>query len=225
MRRVETLYRSSVGKKVAMAVTGVFVVGWLAAHMTGNLKAFLGAEALNHYAEWLKEMGAPVLPHGTGLWGTRILLLAAIAIHITAALQLWAASRAARPEGYRKEQALTFTFASRTMRWGGVFLLVYLVYHIFHMTVGSAHSDFVAGDVYHNVVSAFQNPVVFGVYALAMVFLGLHLYHGVWSLFQTLGLSHPRFNRFRRPLSAFTALFIAGGFLLVPVAVITGILS
>lgn len=224
MRRVETLYRSSVGKKVAMAVTGVFVIGWLAAHMTGNLKAFLGAEAINHYAEWLKQMGGPVIPPGVALWGTRFLLLAAIAIHVTAATQLWASSRAARPDGYRKEQALSFTFASRTMRWGGVFLLLYVVYHIFHMTVGSAHPEFIPGDVYQNVVSAFQSPLIFGIYALAMVFLGLHLYHGVWSLFQTLGLSHPRFNGYRRPLATVVALFIAGGFLLVPLAVITGIL-
>ncbi|RMH18720.1 MAG: hypothetical protein D6701_05935 [Gemmatimonadetes bacterium] len=140
-------------------------------------------------------------------------------------MQLWRQSAAARPQGYEKSEHLLFSRASRWMRVGGVLLLAYIVYHLLHMTLGWAHPDFVPGDVYHNLVSAFQNPVVTAVYVGAMLLLAAHLYHGIWSLMQTLGLSHPRHDRFRRPIALILTLFIVGGFLTVPVAIAAGFIS
>lgn len=225
MHRVVSLYRTSVGKKVVMALSGLFIIAWLIGHVVGNLKAFLGPDEINHYAEWLREMGAPALPPMVGLWGVRILLLIAVAAHVTAAVQLWRQSAAARAGGYSRSANLVFSRASKTMRVGGLLLLAYIVYHLLHLTVGSAHGDFVPGDVYHNIVSAFRNPVVTGVYTLAMAALALHLYHGIWSLMQTLGLSHPRHDRVRRPIALVLTILIVGGFLAVPWAVFAGLIS
>jgi succinate dehydrogenase cytochrome b subunit len=230
MRRVLTLYQSSVGQKVVMALTGLFVVGWLAGHMTGNLKFFLGADAqgvyeIDRYAEWLKEMGSPVLPHGVGLWIVRILLLVAILLHMLSAFSLYRQSNAARPGRYRKEESISFSYASRTMRWGGVIILLYIVYHLLHMTIGSVHPDFVPGEVYNNLVSGFRSPWVVAAYVVANLALGLHLYHGLWSLTQTLGLSHARYNHLRRPLAGGIAFVIVGGFLAVPIAVFLGLVG
>jgi len=231
MKRVLYLYRSSVGKKVVMALTGLFVVGWLFGHMTGNLKIFLGRDdtgvyPVDHYAEWLRELGAPVLPDHAGLWIVRILLAAAILLHILAAWQLTLQSRRARSVSNRKkDDSLSFSYASRTMRWGGVIVLLYIIYHLLHFTLGTAHPDFEHGAVYENVVIGFQNPIVVAAYVIANLALGLHLYHGLWSLTQTLGLNHPRFNHLRRPLAAGLTVILIGGFLSVPLAVITGVIT
>lgn len=223
-------YRSSVGKKVVMALSGLFVVGWLLGHMTGNLKVFLGRDdsgvyAINHYAEFLREMGAPILPESVGLWIVRGLLAGAILIHVVSATQLVIMSRAARTHSYGKEESLSFSYASRTMRWGGVIVLLYIVYHLLHLTIGSVHPDFVEGDPYTNLIVAFQNPLVVGFYLIANLALGLHLYHGLWSLTQTLGLSHPRYNHLRRPIAAGLTGILIGGFISVPLAVMFGILT
>ena len=230
MRRVFTLYGSSVGKKTTMALSGLVIVGWLFGHMTGNLKAFLGTNeaGLHHideYAEFLRTMGEPVLPEGVALWGIRLLMLALISVHIISATQLYLQSRAARTTGYTKMESLSFTYASRTMRWGGVIILLYIVYHLLHMTVGSVHPDFEAGAVYRNLVTGFRSPLVVGAYTVATFALGLHLYHGLWSIFQTLGASHPRYDDVRRPLAAVLTLVIVGGFLSVPFAVLLGFLQ
>jgi succinate dehydrogenase / fumarate reductase cytochrome b subunit len=230
MHRIVHLYQSSVGKKVVMAVTGLFAVGWLVGHMTGNLKVFLGSDAqgvheIDHYAEWLKEMGSPVLPHGVGLWIVRILLIGAIVLHMASAFSLYRQSKAARPGRYAKEEPISFSYASRTMRWGGVIIVLYVVYHLLHLTVGSAHPDFVPGAVYDNLVIAFQSPLVVAAYAIANVALGLHLYHGIWSLTQTLGLSHPRYDHLRRPVAGGISVVLVVGFLSVPVAILTGFVS
>lgn len=230
MRRVLTLYESSVGKKVVMALTGLFVVGWLAGHVTGNLKFFLGANAqgvpeIDHYAAWLREMGSPVLPRGVGLWTVRVLLAGAILLHILSAVSLYRQSHAARPGRYKKEESISFSYASRTMRWGGVIILLYIIYHLLHMTFGSLHPDFVVGEVYNNLVIGFQSPWVVGAYVIANLALGLHLYHGLWSLTQTLGLSHPRYNHVRRPLAGGIAFLIVGGFLTVPIAIFVGLVG
>lgn len=225
MRRVVSLYRSTVGKKVLMAASGAVLFGFVFLHMVGNLKMLQGAEAMNYYAQWLREVGYPALPHYGALWIFRVVLLAAVVVHVIAALQLARRSRAARGRGYDKQKDLSFSYASRTMRWGGVILLLFIVYHILHFTTGQAHVDFVYGDAFRNYVIAFQSPLVYGVYLVAQIALCLHLYHGVWSFFQTLGLNHPRYNHLRRPFAAAYALVVFIGFMTPPTLIVAGLLA
>ena len=224
MRRVVTLYRSSVGKKVLMALSGVVLVLFIIVHMFGNLKVFMGPEAFNHYAEWFRVIGEPVLPRMVGLWMFRALLLACVGIHMLMALQLYLASRTARGVSYEKEESLSFSYASRTMRWGGVIIGVFVVYHLMHFTIGNVHPEFVHGAAYENVVTGFQSWPISLFYMVAVAMLGF-LYHGIWSGLQTLGANHPKYNRLRRPLALFIAVVISVGFVTVPVAVLTGFLS
>jgi len=225
MRRVAKLYRSSVGKKILMACTGLILFLFIVGHMVGNLKVLSGPEAFNHYAEFLREIGYPLLPHQSFLWMFRAVLLAAVVVHATSALLLWRSSRAARSEGYGKKKDISFTYASRTMRWGGVILALFIVYHLLHLTVGSIHPDFIPGDVYHNYVVAFQSPLIFGFYVVAQAALCFHLYHGLWSVTQTLGASHPKYNPIRRPVAVVLSLGIFVGFLIPPVLVLAGVVS
>jgi succinate dehydrogenase / fumarate reductase cytochrome b subunit len=222
MRRVIGLYRTSVGKKFFMAVSGVILIGFLIAHMIGNLKVFMGAESFNHYAEYLREVGYPILPHKAGLWIFRIVLLGAVGIHMLSALQVYLQSRPARGGKYKKEDDLSFSYASRTMRWGGLIILAFVVYHLLHFTTGDAHPEFIVGDAYRNVVIGFQNPWVIGAYVVALVMVTFHVYHGLWSAFQTVGANHPRYNPYRRPLALILAGVLLLGFLTVPVGVMTG---
>jgi succinate dehydrogenase / fumarate reductase, cytochrome b subunit len=225
MQRVASLYRSSVGKKILMAVTGIVLFGFIVLHMVGNLKVLLGPQELDEYAEFLRTVGYPAVPHQTILWGVRIVLLLAVLLHITAAFQTWAQSRNARDVGYRKNDDLSFSYASRTMRWGGVIILLFVVYHLLHFTTGTLHPDFVEGGVYHNFVVAFQSPLVLLVYVVAQAALGLHLYHGLWSATQTLGANHPKYNPMRRPAAAIVALGIFVGFVAPPILVLLGVIS
>jgi succinate dehydrogenase / fumarate reductase cytochrome b subunit len=230
MRRVATLYRTTVGKKVLMAISGVVLFGFVFMHMVGNLKMLFPADASGHYAmdvyaEYLRDFGYPLLPHGGLLWIARLVLLGAVGLHIVSAIQLSQRSRAARPQAYGKLDDQSLSYASRTMRWGGVILLLFIVYHILHFTTGQAHSDFVAGAVHRNYVIAFQNPLIFGFYFVAQSALAFHLYHGVWSIFQTLGLNHPKYNHLRRPFAAAFAIVVFIGFLTPPTLVLTGVLS
>lgn len=225
MQRVATLYRSSVGKKILMAISGIVLFGFIVLHMLGNLKALTGAESFDAYARFIREVGYPAVPHEGVLWTLRIVLLVAVFVHINAAFQTWAQSRSARQVGYRKVDDLSFSYASRTMRWGGVIILLFIVYHILHFTTGQAHPDFIEGGVYHNFVVAFQNPLVLGVYLVAQAALCLHLYHGLWSVTQTLGANHPKYNRFRRPAAVIVALGIFIGFVIPPLMVLMGFIS
>jgi succinate dehydrogenase / fumarate reductase cytochrome b subunit len=225
MPQVLTLYRSSVGKKILMAVSGIVLVGFIAVHMLGNLKVFSGAASFNAYAAFLREVGYPALPHSSALWMVRIVLLAATGVHVWMAFQLWRASAAARERRYARNEDLSFSYASRTMRWGGVILLLFIVYHVLHFTTGHAHHDFVHGDAYHNFVTAFQVPWIVFVYVLAQAALCLHLYHGAWSVFQTLGVSHPRYDRYRRPLAAAIAVGVFVGFVAPPLLVLAGVVA
>ncbi len=215
-------YRSPMGKKAVMAVTGVLLFGFVLGHMVGNLKLYKGQEALDHYAEALRELGAPFFGPSELLWATRIGLLVILALHLHAAVTLTLHNRRARPQRYAKETHQASTFASRTMIWGGVVILLFVVYHLLHLTVGNVHSDFRPGEVYHNVVTGFQNPFVSGAYILANLFLGLHLYHGLWSLFQTLGWSGPRWNAFRHRFAVAFAVVICAANISFPVAVLVG---
>lgn len=230
MRRVATLYRTTVGIKVLMAVSGVVLFGFVFVHMLGNLKMLspvteAGRYPMNVYAEYLREFGYPLLPKYGTLWLARVGLLAAVIVHAASAIYLWRISASARTQRYEKNKDLSLSYASRTMRWGGVIVLLFIVYHILHFTTGQAHSDFVYGAVYQNFVIAFRNPLVFGVYLVAQAALAFHLHHGVWSFFQTLGLNHPKYNRFRRIFATAFAVVVFVGFMTPPTLVLTGVIS
>jgi succinate dehydrogenase / fumarate reductase, cytochrome b subunit len=225
MQRVATLYRSSVGKKILMAFTGIVLFGFIVLHMVGNLKVLLGPEELNDYGRFLRTVGYPAVPNKTALWAVRLVLLFAVIVHMVAAFQTWAQSRNARAVGYRKLDDLSFSYASRTMRWGGVIILLFVVYHLLHFTTGTLHPSFVEGDVYHNFVAGFQNPLVLFVYLVAQAALCLHLYHGLWSVTQTLGANHPKYNPIRRPAAIGLALLIFLGFVIPPVLVLLGVVA
>jgi succinate dehydrogenase / fumarate reductase cytochrome b subunit len=222
-----TLWGSTVGKKILMASTGVILILFVIGHMVGNLKIYMGREAFNHYAEGLRSFGAPFFAHGQLLWLIRLVLIGCVLVHVIAATLLWLRSRAARPIGYRKYdlKELVFSNASRTMVWGGSALAFFVGYHLMHLTWGSAHPDFVAGDAYHNFVRGFQSVPVSLAYIVAMIFLGLHLYHGIWSMLQTLGANNDKYNHVRRPIAALVALAVALGNISFPVAVLTGLVK
>src|SRR6185436_5995286 len=188
------LYQSSIGKKVVMALTGLIGIGFVIVHMIGNIKVFLGEAAFNDYAAFLRTFGEPVLPYSTVLWIMRLVLLAAVGLHILAAYQLTRMDAQGRPVAYARKKDIQATFASRTMRFGGVLILLFLIYHILHMTLGVVHPDFQPGNAYHNFVYAFQVWWVTLFYVAAMLALGLHVYHGFWSLFQTLGWNNAVYN-------------------------------
>ncbi len=205
-----------------MAATGVLLFGFVTMHMIGNLQIYLpnGPEALNHYAVFLKTF-----LHGGGIWLFRATMLAAVGLHVWAATMLTLDNLAARPIGYRRKQRIESTYASRTMVWSGPILALFVVYHLLHFTLGSAHPSFDEKDVYHNVVAGFRVVPVSLFYIVAMLALGLHMYHGIWSMLQTLGLSHPRWNRLRMAFSTGMSLIVVLGNISIPVAVLTGLVK
>ena len=217
------LYRSAVGKKAVMAATGIILFGFVLGHLLGNLKLYLGPEALNSYSRFLRTAGEPVVPANVLLWAVRLVLIAAVVLHVWAAWQLSRASRAARPDAYVAGTRIHTTYASRTMRWGGVIILLFVIYHLLHLTWGTVHPAFVPGDVYHNVVTGFQVWWVSLFYIAAQVALGFHLYHGLWSMFQSLGWSHPRFDLWRNGFAHAFAWLITLGNVSFPVAVLSGL--
>ena len=174
MSQAPTFLGSSIGKKVVMALTGVILFGYVLGHMIGNLQVYLGPEALNHYAVVLRQIF-----HGWALWIVRVLMLVAVGLHIWAATALTLESRRARRVGYGEQKWKESTYASRTMRWGGVIIGLFVVFHILNLTTGTVHPGFVEGDVYHNFVAAFRNVPTSIVYMIAMIALGLHLRHEI----------------------------------------------
>jgi succinate dehydrogenase / fumarate reductase, cytochrome b subunit len=216
------IWSSSVGKKIAMAVSGLVLYGFVVGHMVGNLKVYQGREAFNHYAEGLRTFGAPFFGYGQLLWIIRIVLLAALLVHIAAVFQLTRQSKAARKHAYKKFDGLEFSYASRTMLWGGLLLLAYVVYHLMHLTFGNAHPNFIPGDAYNNFVVGFQQVPASAAYIVAMIPLGLHMYHGFWSMLQTLGANNPKYNRLRRPTALTLALLVVLLNISFPVAVLLG---
>ncbi|HVR96782.1 MAG TPA: succinate dehydrogenase cytochrome b subunit [Thermoanaerobaculia bacterium] len=217
--------RSAVGKKAVMAVTGIILFGFVLTHMIGNLKLYEGPDKLNNYAGWLREVGSPAVPTSGLLWLARLVLLTAVVLHIWAAWQVTRMSRGARPQRYSKRRPVRMTYASRTMRWGGVIILLFVIYHLLHLTTGTVHNNFIKDDVYHNVVAGFRVWWVSLFYIVAQVALGFHLYHGLWSMFQSLGWNQPRFNPWRRWFAYAFAWIITLGNISFPVAVLTGIIS
>jgi succinate dehydrogenase / fumarate reductase, cytochrome b subunit len=211
-----TFLGSQVGKKVVVALTGLILYGFVVGHMIGNLQVFGGRSMMNDYAEFLRNT------HGM-LWVARFVLLASVTFHILYTVQLTRANRLSRPVKYVEHKAVKATLASRIMIWSGVFLGLYIPYHILHLTLGTAHPQFNPQDVYANVVTGFQSVPTSAIYILAMVSLGLHLQHGVFSLFQTLGFNHPKYNGYRRALAVGSAFFVSAGYIAVPVAVLLGL--
>jgi succinate dehydrogenase / fumarate reductase cytochrome b subunit len=217
-------YRSAIGKKAVMAVTGVFLFGWILLHMLGNLKVYTGPEHYNAYAAFLITMGAPLLPNKAALIVVRVLLLIAVWLHIQAATQLTLMNRKARPVGYTDRDYVSATYAARTMRWSGVIIVLFVVYHLLHMTFGTLHPDFIEHDVYHNFVTGFQVWWVSAFYIIANLALGMHLYHGLWSMFNSVGLSHATFNPWKRTFATVFAVIVTVGNISFPIAVLMGVL-
>jgi len=217
--------RTSVGKKVAVATTGIIGVGYVFAHMVGNLKVFLGPHAINTYGEGLRTMGEPYFPRTFVLWCLRLVLIAAVIIHITLTVQLAMQSRRARPVRYEYTKAVRKNPAARTMRWGALAIFLFILFHLADLTWGTFNPGFVRGDVYRNVVATFQRPAIVVVYLAAVFALGMHLYHGAWSVTQTLGVNQERWDRAIRRGATALAVVIAGGFALVPLGVAFGIVS
>lgn len=207
------LYRSAVGKKWVMAITGIMLLGFVIAHAVGNLKMYLGAEHLNHYGEFLRELLVPILPRTVALWLLRIGLVVAAVAHVHSAATLTALNRKARPERYSRRDYIAVTFAARTMRLSGMVIGLFLVWHLADLTLGveAVNGDFERGLPYENLSASFERPPVAALYVLANLALGLHLYHGAWSIFQTLGTMSPRFNPRHNPLRRGFAILVAVG--------------
>jgi succinate dehydrogenase / fumarate reductase, cytochrome b subunit len=222
---VLALWHTQIGKKVVMAITGVVLVLFVIAHMLGNLKIFSGPDEINAYSRFLREVGSPELGYGQLLWVVRIVLLGCVILHITAAIQLTRMSWAARPFGYTVKRNIATTFAARVMRWGGVLLAIFVIFHLLHLTggvVGFAAGQFQHLAVYQNVVAAFHLWPVTIFYVLAMAALCLHLSHGIWSMLQTLGWSTARNAATLQTVSRVIGVAVFLGFTSVPVAVMAG---
>jgi len=217
MTRLRLLWESSVGKKLVMALTGLIWVAYLITHVLANLLVFQGPSGINAYSAFL---------HGTGgaLWIPRVALIAALVFHVVAAAQLAGKRHEARPTGYAAgRDPQVSTVSARSIRWGGAIILAFLVYHILHFTVGTAHPDFVEGDPYHNVATGFRSLLVVIIYLVAMAAVGLHLYHGLWSSGRSLGMSPPSPRPLRRSLALVLALLVWLGFTVIPIAVYAGV--
>jgi succinate dehydrogenase / fumarate reductase cytochrome b subunit len=218
MGRLRRFYASMVGKKFVMGVTGIIGIGFVILHSLGNLLVFRGPAAINSYSHFLKSTGEL-------LWTLRIVLIVAVILHVIAAVQLIRQSRAARPIGYTRQEAQVATISSRTMRWGGALLLVFIVLHILHFTTGTIRPAgvFAPGDVYANVVASFRIWWVTLFYVLSMIALGLHLFHGAWSSVRSVGVSPPSPDPLHRKISFVIAVLVWAAFTAVPVAVFAGL--
>lgn len=237
MTGVLTLYRTSVGKKVIMALTGFVLVGFVLFHMYGNTKLYMGPEVYNDYAAGLRELGHPVFGHEHLLWVARVVLLGSVVLHIWSAaaltLQSQKSTAANAVAGTRRygEKKRTTGYAAYTMRFGGILILLFIIFHLLHLTFGAVgyaegqyqHPHNGEYQVYNNVVYGFQNPIVSGFYLLTMIFLGLHLFHGVWSMFQTLGLNGTTYTGLLRGLALVIALAVVLGNISFPIAVLAGL--
>ncbi|MCB2223962.1 MAG: succinate dehydrogenase cytochrome b subunit [Actinobacteria bacterium] len=216
-------YRSAVGKKWVMAVTGIILIGYLLAHMVGNLKMYLGPESINAYGESLRDLGGHLVPRTHLLWIMRIGLVAATALHLHAAITLTFLNWRSRPARYDERHYAAANYASRTMIYGGVIVAAFVVFHLMDLTWGSGGAEFARGLPYENIVHSFERLPVALFYIVANLLLGVHLYHGAWSMFQSIGLNHPRFNQWRRWFAYGIAAVITIGNVSFPIAVQAGI--
>lgn len=214
-RGAEHFYSSTTGKKAVMAVSGCILFLFVIGHLIGNLQIYEGPEKLNHYAQFLRSM--PAL-----LWVVRITLLTMVLLHIWSSVQLGLRNLDARPSGYVQKKAAGSSYASRTMYWSGPIILAFVIYHLLDFTFGTVNPNYQEGNVYANVVASFQAIPVAVFYIFAMVLLCLHLFHGVWSMFQSLGFYHPRYTAWLKRGAAVIAILIAAGNISIPVAVVSG---
>ncbi len=211
--------QESLGKKVVMAVTGVVLFGYLVGHLLGNMQVYLGAEKMDGYAAFLHSM--PAL-----LWGVRVLLIVSIAGHIVSSIQLARLKNAARPVSYVKKEAIASSYASRTMMWSGPIIALFVIFHILDLTAGTAGApQFQELRAYENLVYSFRRIPVAAFYIVAMLLLCMHLYHGLWSMFQSMGISHPRYTPIIKRAAAWVAILMAIGFISIPVSVLTGLVG
>lgn len=231
MSRFLLLYRSVLGKKAIVAVTGAMMLGFLILHVIGNLKAFLpdaspGVPDINLYSEFLRTMGEPILPYSVTLWVIRVIMLAAIGLHVVCVFQLATHNRRARPAPYAEFDPVQTTTPARWMLYTGSLLLFFLIFHLLQFTTGSIDaSRFIPGAVYGNLYRAFQDWYYPAIYLVAMGVLALHLYHGGWSLFQSLGLDNPDRNRGLRRLALVVSVALALAFASVPAAFLAGVMK
>ena len=218
------LWQTTIGKKVVMAVTGFILFGYVLLHMWGNLKIYYGQEAIDKYGVFLRAVGDPLFANEQLLWLVRVVLLVSVVLHIWAVVSLWQRDRAARPVGYRTRKDVQSNYAALTMRWGGIIILLFVIFHVLDLTTGQANPNFHHGSIYNNIVASFSRPPVALFYILAMLAVGLHLYHGLWSMFQTLGLNTRRSNRLWRNVAIAAAVLVVAGNISVPIAVLVGFL-
>jgi succinate dehydrogenase / fumarate reductase, cytochrome b subunit len=224
-------WQSAVGKKWLMALSGIGLWGFVFAHMIGNLKVYLGKEPDGHYAldvygESLRTMFHPILPHHVFVWILRIGLIGMFALHIVAAASLTRMNRRARPTGYQStREYVSADFASRSMRITGVVILAYLIFHLFDLSWTGTGATFQRGHVYENLLESLQRPWVAAVYAIANIGLAIHLFHGTWSMFQSLGLNNPRYNYIRRQVAIGMSLIVGIPNVLFPLLIVTGVVK
>ena len=215
--RAPSFWQSTNGKKVVMAVTGAIMFLFIIGHVLGNLQIFEGPAKLNAYGHFLHSIGEL-------LWPVRIVLLLSVALHITATVQLAMRNKEARPVGYSRKQAINSSYASRTMYWSGPIVLAFIIFHLLQFTAGYIHpeSQFIEGDIYHNVVAGFSVWWVSVWYIIAVSLLGFHLRHGLWSMFQSLGYNHPRHTPLLKKAAFVIALLITLGYISIPISVLLG---
>ncbi len=219
LQKAVRFYQASIGKKAVMAVTAAVLFGYVVAHLAGNLQVYMGAEQMDRYAAFLHSM--PVL-----LWGVRLLLLVCVVLHITASIQLTLLKQEARPVGYVKKEAIASSLASRSMIWSGAMIAAFIIYHLLDLTTGLANTaQYQDLHAYENLVYSFRRIPVSVFYIIAVSLLGMHLYHGIWSMFQTMGFSHPRYTPMLKRAAAWVAILLTAGFISIPVAVLTGLVG
>jgi succinate dehydrogenase / fumarate reductase, cytochrome b subunit len=218
--RAPGFWASTVGKKIVMAVTGIILFGFVIGHLLGNLQVFEGPAKLNAYGAFLHSIGE-------FLWPVRIILLIAVTLHIVATVQLALRKKRARPIEYSVKKAIASSYASRTMYWSGPIVLAFIIFHLLHLTAGYIHpgAAYIEGDVYHNVVSGFQVWWVSLSYVVAVSLLGLHLRHGLWSMFQTLGIHQPQHTLRFKKAAMVIALLITLGYISIPICVLLGLVK
>ncbi len=218
--RAPGFWASTVGKKIVMAVTGILLFVFVIGHLLGNLQVFEGPAKLNAYGAFLHSIGE-------FLWPVRIILLIAVTLHIVATVQLALRKKRARPVEYSVKKAIASSYASRTMYWSGPIVLAFIIFHLLHLTAGYIHpgAAYIEGDVYHNVVSGFQVWWVSLSYIVAVSLLGLHLRHGLWSMFQSLGIHQPQYTARLKTAAMVIAVLIVLGYISIPISVLLGLVK
>ena len=228
------LYQTAVGKKWVMAVTGILLLGYVVVHMLGNLKLYLDPVVedgvleydANVYGEWLRDLLVPLFPRTVFLWILRIGLIAAFVLHIHAMAALWRLNLTTNKVYSSKRDWLAANYASRSMRYTGLIVLAYLIFHLADLTWGWIPGyDYQRGHVHENVVGSLENPLVAIIYIVANVLLAIHIYHGAYSMFQSLGINSPSINAMRRRFAAALAVIILVGNVSFPISVLTGIIE